>query len=92
MAIISGSAPGGTTAISRMDSSRSGRSSGSGPAGMEEERDGGDVKGEESVSNPIPIVGGKMKKRGVEYKCESCNKVGLFSSVFFPRFSFQRTN
>jgi len=50
---------------------------------MEEERDGGDVKGEESVTNPIPIVGGKMKKRGVEYKCESCNKVGWFDSLFF---------
>jgi len=50
---------------------------------MEEERDGGDVKGEESVTIPIPIVGGKMKKRGVEYKCESCNKVGWFDSLFF---------
>ena len=45
---------------------------------MEEERDGGDENGGESVTNPIPIVGGKMKKRGVEYKCESCNKVGWF--------------
>ena len=29
-----------------------------------EERDGGDEKGGEAVTNPIPIVGGKMKKRG----------------------------
>ena len=50
---------------------------------MEEERDGGDENGGESVTNPIPIVGGKMKKRGVEYKCESCNKVGCFDFFSF---------
>ena len=44
---------------------------------------GGGGKGGESVTNPIPIVGGKTKKRGVEYKCESCNKVG-----FYIRFGF----
>ena len=86
--IISGSAP----SVLRMDSSRSVRSSGSagsaGPVGMEEERDGSDEKGRQSVTNPIPIVGGKMKKGGVEYRCESCNKVGCFSSVFFFWFSF----
>ena len=36
---------------------------------MEEERDGGGGKEGESVSIPIPIVGGKMKRRGIEYKC-----------------------
>jgi len=78
MAITSGSAPGGTTSISRVDSSRSGRSSspGGSEGSMEEveegqDRDVGGGKGGENVSNPIPIVGGKMKKRGVEYKCES---------------------
>ena len=33
---------------------------------------GGGAKEGESVTIPIPIVGGK----GIEYKCESCNKVG----------------
>jgi hypothetical protein len=58
--------------ISRVDPSCSGRSSGSvglgGSAGMEE-RDEGSGKGGESVSGPIPIVGGKMKRKGIEYKC-----------------------
>ena len=27
------------------------------------------------MTNSIPIVGEKMKKRRVEYKCERCNKV-----------------
>ena len=46
-----------------------------------EGKDGDDAKGGEGVTDPIPIAGGKMKKRGVEYKCESCNKVG---SRIFP--------
>jgi hypothetical protein len=57
--------------ISRVDPC-SGRSSGSaglgGSAGMEE-RDEGGGKGGGGVSGPIPIVGGKMKRKGVEYKC-----------------------
>ena len=61
MTIISGSTPGGTTSISRVDLSRSGGSVGS----MEK------VKPEMRVvvSNSIPIVSGKMKKRGIEHKC-----------------------
>ena len=38
------------------------------------------------MSIPIPIVGGKLKKkRGSEHKhkCESCNKMGWFESFFF---------
>ena len=76
-------APGGMTSISRVDLSRSGRSSGSGSSAgsMEveesQDRDAGGGKGGENVSIPIPM-GGKMEKRGVEYKCESCNKVGWF--------------
>jgi len=109
MAIISGFAPGGSTSvsISRVDSPHSGRSSGSGgSAGSMEEvkegqdQDAGGGKSGESMSNPIPIVGGKMKKRGVEYECESCNKKGWFKitiSFFFCFyfllcFSFQKTN
>jgi hypothetical protein len=74
MVIVSGSAPGTSTSasISRIDSSRSGRSSGPGGSvrSMEEfkegqDRDAGGGKSEESVSNPIPIVGGKMKRREV---------------------------
>jgi hypothetical protein len=74
MAIVSGSAPGGTTSISRVDSSRSGRSLGSGGSagsmeevteGQDRDADGGKVG--ESITIPIPIVGGKTKKRGVEY-------------------------
>ena len=57
---------------------------------MEEERDAGDEKGGESVTNPIPIVGGKMKKRGVEYKCESCNKVSWFDFFFSFGLIFER--
>ena len=37
----------------------------------------------ESVSNPIPIIGGKMKKRGDEYECLTCNKVGWFDFFSF---------
>ena len=51
---------------------------------MEEGKDRDDVKGGEGVTDPIPIAGGKMKKRGVEYKCESCNKVGSSFFFFFP--------
>jgi hypothetical protein len=36
----------------------------------------------ERVLNPILIVGGTMKKREMEYKCESCNKVGWFFLFF----------
>ena len=68
MAIISRSSPGGMISISRVHSSRSGRSSGSGgSAGSMEEgkdRDAGGGKGGESMTNPIPILGGKMKKTG----------------------------
>jgi len=97
MAIISGFAPGGSTSasISRVDSPHSGRSSGSGGSSgsMEEvkegqDQDAGGGKSGESMSNPIPIVGGK---RGVEYECESCNKKGWFKitiSFFFVSIFF----
>ena len=68
--MISGSAPGATTSTSRVDSLRSGRASGSGgTAGPMEEvkRDKTEIrvwKGGENVSKLIPILGGKMKKRG----------------------------
>ena len=72
-----------------MDTSRSAGSLGSGGStgSMEEvKRDktemGGGEAGE-SVSHPIPIVGGKMKSRGVECGCECCNKVGWFYFFFF---------
>jgi len=86
--IISGSSAPGGTAISRVDSTRSGRSS-SGSAGsvsmmVGEGKDGDDAKGGEGVTDPIPIAGGKMKKRGVEYKCESCNKVCSRFCFFSP--------
>ena len=60
--------------------SHSGQSSGSGGSAgsMEGVKESGprcDGKGGERVSHPIPIAGGKMKKRGVE--C-NCNKVGWF--------------
>jgi hypothetical protein len=42
----------------------SGSPGSSGSAEMEEERDGGGGKEGESASNPIPIVRGKVKKRG----------------------------
>jgi len=64
--IISRSAPGGSTfaSISRVDPSHSGRSSGSGGStgSMEEgqDRNAARGKGGESVTNPIPIFGGKM--------------------------------
>ena len=71
IAVISGSAPGATTSTSRVDSLRSGRASGSGgTAGPMEEvkRDKTEIrvveKGGENVSKLIPILGGKMKKRG----------------------------
>ena len=58
-----------STTISRINSSRSGCSSGSAGScecvGMEEDRDGGSRKGRVCVTNPIPIVRGKMKKRGL---------------------------
>ena len=63
-----------TTSISRVDSSRSGSSLGSGgSAGPVEVTEGQDryADGEnvgESVTDPIPIVGGKMKKGEVGYK------------------------
>jgi hypothetical protein len=62
--IISVSAPGGSTfaSISRVNPSRSGGSSGSGGStgSMEgQDRDAGRGKGGESVTNPIPIIGGK---------------------------------
>ena len=90
---VSGLAPGGTTSISWVNSSRSGRSLGSGGSagsmeevteGQDRDADGGKVG--ESVTNPIPIVGGKTQKREVEYKCESCNKVGWFDSFLFCLF------
>jgi hypothetical protein len=90
VAIVSGSAPGGTTSISesRVDSSRSGRSLGSGgfagsmeevTEGQDRDADGGKVG--ESVTNPIPIVGGMTKN--IEFKFKSCNKVGWFDSFLF---------
>ena len=70
MGIISGSAPGGTTSISRVALSRPGRSSSSGGSAgsMDEGEEGKDgdagcgAKRGESVTIPILIVGGKMKK------------------------------
>lgn len=35
----------------------------------------------------IPM-GGKMEKRGVEYKCESCNKVGWFEITLYGLWRF----
>lgn len=38
---------------------------------------------------PNPVFGGKMKKRVVDYNCESCNEVGwfdLFSSLRMRHF------
>jgi hypothetical protein len=40
----------------------------------------GGGKWRESVTNPIPIAGGK-KKGGVEYKC--CNQLGWFDDFSF---------
>lgn len=71
IAIVSGLVPGGTSSISRVDSSRSGRSLGSGGSAgsMEDMTEGQDRYADgrkvgESATIPIPIVGGKMKKRG----------------------------
>jgi hypothetical protein len=64
--VFSGSPPGGSTfvSISRVDSSRSGRSSRSrvSTRSMEEgqDRDAGRGKGGERVTDPISIIGGKM--------------------------------
>ena len=67
-----------STLISRVDlgSAGSGRSAGIEKGG------GGGGKRVESVSNPIPFVRGKVKKRVVVFRCESCNKVHWFKSFF----------
>ena len=75
-----------STAISRINSSRSGRSSGSAGScecvGMEEDRDGGGRKGRVCYQSNSDYSR-QDEEEGVKYKCESCNKVSWFESFSF---------
>lgn len=54
--------------------------------GVDDEAERDEAKTSGSSAAPIPIAGSKAKKRGVDYKCESCSKVRayfLFALSFF---------
>lgn len=78
IAIVSGSASAAASGLTKskpVDAANA-KTKGEGDDAASDELEREDGVGRAGTT-PIPISGGKAKKRGVDYKCESCSKVRL---------------